>query len=587
MTNGFKKFNFHINQGAPSGELEALGPSFLESMAAPSADPGGGPPRFEGDEAAARYYLNQVFSQVSGLEGLAAAAEPAAVPELRKVDVKEQPLTETKLVIFQQEKSKIPVFGSNVVVELDADRNIVSANAAVGEIEGVPAIATLSPAQALWRIGRFARRRKGLDTVDAPELNYFYAAEQGTWHLAYLFTRVPAAPPEMAEEEDDLLGFGHGGPSPRSFDVLYDYLVDAHDGSILLYFSAQPGLEVPVQCRGLDEEGVQHIFWGRRQGDKFELSDPLRAIKTFDLTLQDVDVDTIPEAPIAKESADWQDSNRAAVSAHINATRVYDFYKSELKRDGIDDKGMDLVSVVNCTFSQSQPPPQWSNAVWFKNRMWYGQVQRDGRLRSYARYLDVIAHELTHGVTETTANLVYRDQSGALNESFSDIFGVIIRNRVEAGADSDVGGWNWVIGQGLGHQGADLRDLQNPGRLTFSNLLLKPAQGGRSPFPAHMDDFVQTPKDHGGVHINSNIHNKAAYNLLTMGDDLGERVFTPRDVAILYYLALTRLGRLANFADTLQMMIDVASTFYGGDLQTMEQKVSAIKRAYGAVGIKL
>ena len=78
-----------------------------------------------------------------------------------------------------------------------------------------------------------------------------------------------------------------------------------------------------------------------------------------------------------------------------------------------------------------------------------------------------------------------------------------------------------------------------------------------------------------------------AYTLLTAGDDLGERVFTPRDVAILNYLTLTRPGLLAAFRDALQMMIDVASTYYCGDPVMMERKVRAIKRAYGAVGIWL
>lgn len=586
MATGFKKFSFHVHRGTVSGELESIGPGVLEGMAAPTADSTGGKPAFDGDEAAARYYLHQVFSRVSGLESLAAPAEPAAVPELRKVDVKEQPLTETRLVVFQQEKSKIPVFGSNVVVELGADRNIVSANVAVGDIGDVSAIAALSPAEALRTIGRFTARSEGLDRVDAPQLTFFHDDKNDRWHLAYYFTDVPAAPPETVATDNELLGFGHAGPSPRAFSHRFDYLVDAHDGALLFYFSAQPALEVPVQCRGLDEDDAPQIFWGRREGAEFELSDPLRAIKTLDLNLGDIERAAVPGRPVAKDNADWADSNRAAVSAHVNATRVYDFYKSELKRDGIDDKGMVLVSVVNCTYSSMSPPPEWANAVWWNNRMWYGQVEQDGRLRSFARYLDVIAHELTHGVTKSTADLVYRDQSGALNESFSDIFGVIIRNWWEVGADSDVGDWNWVIGVELGDNGEDMRDLKNPSRLTFDSRLLGQS-GGRSPYPAHMDEYYNTVEDYGGVHINSSIHNKAAYNLLTVGNEFGERIFTPREVAILYYLTLTRLSRLANFVDVLQMMIDVASTFYGGDVGIMEEKVGAIKRAYQAVGIRV
>ena len=157
--------------------------------------------------------------------------------------------------------------------------------------------------------------------------------------------------------------------------------------------------------------------------------------------------------------------------------------------------------------------------------MWYGQEQdQNGSLRSTARYLDVIAHELTHGITQYTSNLVYQDQSGALNESFSDIFGVIVNNWCLHGADSDVAAWSWEIAPGWRPNGLPLRDLRNP-QAGWAH----PTTCG---LPGHAADS-------GGVHTNSNIHNKAAYNVLTAVDAKGARVFRPRDVAVLYYLTLT------------------------------------------------
>ena len=154
--------------------------------------------------------------------------------------------------------------------------------------------------------------------------------------------------------------------------------------------------------------------------------DSLRKLRTYDFKLQDLEKDKLPDDPVNCPQSDWATTNQAAVSAHVNAMRVYDFYKGEMKRDGIDDKGMELVSVVNVTVPSETPPPQWFNAVWWQKRMWYGQtVDANGKLHSFSRFLDVIAHELTHGVTENTSNLVYKDQSGALNESFSDIFGIM------------------------------------------------------------------------------------------------------------------------------------------------------------------
>jgi len=242
-------------------------------------------------------------------------------------------------------------------------------------------------------------------------------------------------------------------------------------------------------------------------------------------------------------------------------------------RDGVDDKGMDLTSVVNCTYSDEESPPDWHNAVWWQGRMWYGQVRGNReQLQSYARFLDVIAHELTHGVTEYSSNLVYQGESGALNESFSDILGIIISNWYTVGADSDVAEWSWQLGAGLGEGGLPLRDLSDP---------------TRTHDPAHMKDYIHTKSDSGGVHSNSNIHNKAAYNVLVATDSAGKRIFKPRDVAILYYLTLVRLTPLATFNKTLQTLLDVAATYFLANPADQQHKLAAIRDAYASVGIAL
>jgi bacillolysin/neutral peptidase B len=204
--------------------------------------------------------------------------------------------------------------------------------------------------------------------------------------------------------------------------------------------------------------------------------------------------------------------------------------------------------------------------------MWYGQMPGTGAdLVSFSQYLDVIAHELSHGLTQYTADLVYRDQSGALNESFSDIFGIIIKNWDATDPDGgDTSTWDWKLGNGIAPGGGALRDLSDP------------ASTGD---PAHMDDYVVTVLDSGGVHTNSNIHNKAAYNVLTATDESGATVFTPREVAYLYYLGLTRLGRTDGFDDALQALVDVAMTYYRGDPQERDRKVAALRDAYAKVGI--
>jgi Zn-dependent metalloprotease len=100
-----------------------------------------------------------------------------------------------------------------------------------------------------------------------------------------------------------------------------------------------------------------------------------------------------------------------------------------------------------------------------------------------------------------------------------------------------------------------------------------------------MNDFVKTLQDDGGVHVNSGIHNRAAYNLITAKDADGNPVFTPEELARLYYLTLTRLAPLAKFSDCRRALLNVATTYYRADAAAQQAKLAAIAAAYDAVGI--
>ncbi len=457
---------------------------------------------FGSDESVARFYLNQemFLDKRPAMRALLGADEPAVVPNLEYGSTRAEPLTNTRLVRFNQSQSNIPVFGTQAVVELSPDRSLVSIDAQLADPAGVaqvPPMPTLGPMQALQQIAdRCGVDVATLSDVTPPTLMLFHEEERDIWHLAYFFKEVPAAPAEFLQEA--MIGDIHHAPdpSPRELQPLLNYLIDAHDGALLFYYSAYPMLgDVPVRCRGLDLDGQKQEFFGRQIGSGFELSDPLRKVTTFDMQLQNIETTTPPGQPVANLGADFAAINQAAISAHVNATRVYDFFKAELMRDSVDDKGMELISIVNCYLkSQGSQHPIWQNAVWWKNRMWYGQEKdQKGNLRSTARHLDVIAHELTHGVTKYTSDLVYKGQSGALNESFSDIFGVIINNWYVNGANSDVSTWNWEIAPGWHGGGLPLRDLRDPKRLGE---------------PDHMNDFLVTNQDNGGVHTRSSPDNK-------------------------------------------------------------------------------
>lgn len=379
--------------------------------------------------------------------------------------------------------------------------------------------------------------------------------------MAYFFRRVPAAPPG-----DSAPSHGHG-LAPRPGRPKYDYLVDAQNGELLFYYSSNPTVATAALNDVLDKTRVIYV---EQQSPGFELHDALRKLKTFDLGGKDY-WNPLPAAPLQAPAAP-PEFPPAAVSAHANAAHVLDFYRGVLARQGVDDKGMYVISVINVTDSAHQTPPEWHNAVWYDNKMWYGQDKDgNGGLRSYARFLDVIGHELTHGVTQFTADLIYKGQSGALDESFSDIFGVLINNWHPVGGFRKLEEFDWQIGRGLGKDGKPLRDLSDP------------AVTGD---PALMKDYLTTTADSGGVHTNSNIHNKVFYNVLTTKDTAGNWVFTPNDVAVMYYLCLSRLPRTADFNRVRETLLDVTKTYFATQAATVQTaRVKAIADAYTAVGI--
>jgi bacillolysin len=568
VADGFTTLQFHIaDESGPHGVAESRGT--MRGVARATA-----PETAPNQESAARMYLGVLLGgqdQPASVRGLAAPDQPELVPDLRLRDT--QTLRDTSLVRFVQTKKSIPIFGSRAVVELDPSNELVSVDATLAEVKGVSHIPALGAAQALEQIAALCGAKVAdLQDVDAPELQFFYDDETDKWHLVYVFQNVPAAP------EGFIAGLkSHGvGHSPNQHFPELDYLVDTHDGKVLLYWSSAPTAngDVPTSSQGDDEDGERQKFFGRAlDGGGFELYDPMRGIKTYDFGGQDIDKGQLPATPITVNGPKSEFLGMpAAVSAHYHAKCVDDFLRSVLVRNGIDNKGMELISCVNCISLQDGPGPEWPNAAWWRKRMWYGQAQENGGMRSYSRFLDVIAHELAHGITETTANLAYIRQSGALNESFSDIFGVIISNWDWTKTDTtggDVSDWDWEIGKGLGGNNLPLRDFSDP---------------TRTGDPDHMNKFVKTFADNGGVHTNSNIHNKAAYNVLTSKDGQGGWLFSPRDVAILYYYCLLRLGRLATFKQARASLSAVAKTYFMGTANPQEQ-LDAIDKAYDAVGI--
>jgi len=204
--------------------------------------------------------------------------------------------------------------------------------------------------------------------------------------------------------------------------------------------------------------------------------------------------------------------------------------------------------------------------------MVYGDGDGD-IFQRFTKSVDVIGHELTHGVTQSEARLRYSGEPGALNEHFSDVFGSLVKqfSKKQTAEKAD-----WLIGEGLFTKkihGVALRSMKAPGTAYDDPLI------GKDPQPDNMRDFVKTTEDNGGVHLNSGIPNKAFYNVAIA---LGGHAWTR--AGKIWYVTLTEKARPAtNFAQCAHMTTDVAGNLFGVDSD--EQK--AVKAAWADVGIKI
>lgn len=255
--------------------------------------------------------------------------------------------------------------------------------------------------------------------------------------------------------------------------------------------------------------------------------------------------------------------------AYEGAGVTYEFYEAVYSRHSIDDAGMPLISIVHYMKS-------YDNAFWDGQRMVYGDgdedmPQSERLFNRFTSSLDVIGHELTHGVTQYTANLVYAAQPGALNESISDVFGVLIK---QFALGQSVKEADWLIGSELlspNVKGKGLRSMKEPG-MAYDDPVL-----GKDPQPATMKDFVVTAADNRGVHINSGIPNHAfyvtAYNLGGHARDKAGRIW--------YEALCTRLRANTSFSEAASILHAVAGEMYGEG--SLEQQ--AVADGWGEVGI--
>ena len=255
----------------------------------------------------------------------------------------------------------------------------------------------------------------------------------------------------------------------------------------------------------------------------------------------------------------WAD--RSAISAHINGSRAYEYFKNTFGRESITGNGSNIISFVNVTESDGS---DMDNAFWNGEFIFYGNGNQ-AFTAPLAGALDVAGHEMSHGVIQTSANLEYRNEAGALNEHFADVFGVLIeREDFRIGED--------VANPQIFRSGA-IRSMQDPHNGGTS-------LGDPGYQPANTSEQFFGEEDNGGVHINSGIPNLAFFTLVSdesFGADINERAAIGEQI---WYKALTQFLRsTSNFSDLRIATIQAAREDYG------QVVASAVANAFDQVGI--
>lgn len=348
----------------------------------------------------------------------------------------------------------------------------------------------------------------------------------------------------------------------------WEYFVDALTGQILHKYQhiCKDG---PATATAQDLKGINRTFNTYEYGNAFLMldtqqpmfnaaqsnlpDDPAGGILTLDLNDNPLNAINSQLQHASSSNNNWS-GQRTAVSAHYNAAVCYNYFRNTHQRNSLNGRGGTIISIINIAESDGGG---MDNAFWNGHFMGYGSG-RTAFIDPLAKSLDVAGHEMTHGVIQNTANLVYQYQSGALNESFADVFGVLI--------DRD----DWTLGEDIVNpnifSSGALRSMSNPNNGAFPN------QNGWQ--PKSMSEYVNTNQDNGGVHINSGIPNRAFYLFASqVGKDKAEKI---------YYSALKNyLTQSSQFIDARLAVVQAAKDLHGNN----SSEVAAARSAFDQVGI--
>ncbi|MCE9666362.1 M4 family metallopeptidase [Myxococcus stipitatus] len=336
--------------------------------------------------------------------------------------------------------------------------------------------------------------------------------------------------------------------------------------------ATKPPTEPPAPSTGKADDtslysGKVDLQTKKNADGSYTLEDSTRGkgVATYDARNQE---EASGQTPIKDDNDIWGEAsdssrNQAAVDAHYGAAMTYDFMKNILGRDSIDGKGEKLVSYIHVS-------ENYVNAYWDGEKMSYGDG--DGVDSGPLTALDIAGHEISHGLTERTAGLIYRGESGGLNEAISDILGAGVE--WYASTKNPAVKFNWTVGEAAwtptnGDPNDGLRYMDDPTKDGYS-----------------IDHYKDYPKQ-TEVHGSSGIANNAFYLLANGGTNRTSKVEVKDGIGMekglkIYYRALAHyMTPSTTFAQARQATINAATDLYGAD----STEVKKVKESWTAVGV--
>ena len=522
----------------------------------------------ERDEARGLSLKDEAMNYLVATKSLMDIKEPATEWELISSNSDDLGMSHLK---FQQMYKGIPIYGSEVIVHGDEK----GMNAVNGRYLATPELEDITPSLS-------ADQALSTSNHDLGEIVKMENDKFG------IFDKMKSKTELVIYNDKEEVKLAYHVTAYKDIVGRWEYMVDAKSGEILQKHESICKLHnhklghkckhteaaapvPPVISNSPDLFGNTQMINTFQSGSNFFMIDAART-QMFDAvnssmpndpvgTIWTIDAfDTSPqnsnfEYDHVKSSSINFPNQQRGVSAHVNGGKAFDYFINVHQRLSINGQGGNIISLVNVA---DEDGGGMDNAFWNGVAMFYGNG-RTG-FNSLARGLDVAGHEMTHGVIQSTANLQYMGESGALNESFADVFGVMI--------DRD----DWLIGEDV----VKLSSFPTGALRSMIDPHNGAAQGdfGNGFQPKKYSERFTGSQDNGGVHINSGIPNHAFYlfaNNNAVGKAKAEKV---------YYRALTMyLTKSSQFVDARAATVRAAQDLYG------ESEVNALRSAWDQVEV--